>query len=82
VYQAKQGHHHPSIQSPPQLPPKISHQPTLPPKVPLSDTYDQKIPELPPKIKLQDDREIHRTGPTTDGKDKRVKIYYSIEWPY
>lgn len=55
-------HHHVSSQ-PPHLPPKPPSQPVLPPKIPIS----HKGPELPPKIKLED-KEIHRTGPTTDGK--------------
>ncbi|CAO3649247.1 unnamed protein product [Mucor fragilis] len=58
-------HHHVSSQ-PPHLPPKPPSQPVLPPKIPIS----HKGPELPPKIKLED-KEIHRTGPTTDASTER-----------
>ncbi|KAF1799931.1 hypothetical protein V8B55DRAFT_1542796 [Mucor lusitanicus] len=57
-------HHVPS--QPPHLPPKPSNQPVLPPKIPIHN----KGPELPPKIKLED-KEIHRTGPTTDASTER-----------
>ncbi|GAN08846.1 endosome-associated ubiquitin isopeptidase [Mucor ambiguus] len=51
---------------PPRLPPKPPNQPALPPKIPVNN----KGPELPPKIKLED-KEIHRTGPTTDASTER-----------
>jgi hypothetical protein len=70
VYQAQLGHQHPSVQSPPQLPPKIRQQPILPPKIPINRDYDLRLPDLPPKIKLHDDKEVYRSGPTTDGKRK------------
>ncbi|KAL9539142.1 hypothetical protein MBANPS3_010446 [Mucor bainieri] len=57
-------HHVPP--QPPHLPPKLSNQPVLPPKIPINN----KGPELPPKIKLED-KEIHRTGPTTDASTER-----------
>lgn len=54
----------PKVFNQPDLPPKVlNEQPALPPKIPI----ERKAPELPPKIKLEE----HRTGVTTDGKQKR-----------
>lgn len=71
--QQQQQNHVPS--QPPHLLPKPSNQPVLPPKIPINN----KGPQLPPKIKLED-KEIHRTGPTTDGKcDAIMSMAYSFE---
>lgn len=67
VYQPKLGHQQTFIQ-PPQLPPKISQQPSLPLKIPIDRSRDIKAPELPPKIKLDNNEAVHRSGVTTDGK--------------
>lgn len=53
----------PSIPLSPPLPRERPNQPMLPPKIPI---VSGKGPELPPKPKMED-KEIHRTGPTTDG---------------
>ncbi|KAL9550327.1 hypothetical protein PS6_005600 [Mucor atramentarius] len=62
--QQQQQNHVPS--QPPHLLPKPSNLPVLPPKIPINN----KGPQLPPKIKLED-KEIHRTGPTTDASTER-----------